>query len=399
MNIINEALEINDELIKWRRDLHKIPEIGMVLPKTCEYVKSRLEEMGIDYVTYENHSGICAVLGNKEGKTIAIRADMDALEIEEETNLDFKSENGNMHACGHDGHMAILLGTAKIFKKNEDLINGKIKLIFQPSEECAPGGALAMIEDGVLENPKVDAILALHVDNYTGNCKNGDVIAKYGSLSAFEDPINIKIIGKGGHASTPDLCIDPISIATLIINNIQYILTREIKQTIPTVISFSSIQGGRNSNNIIPDVVEIKGTARNTDAQTRKYVVKRIEEIVSGLTKIMRADYELNFDGGCLGVVNDDEMVDRFIESSKKILKEDEIQIRKNDCLMGAEDAGFFFDKVKGCYFYLYNPKAFEDGIVYPLHNSKYVMDDSVLYKGVALFLQTALDYLFEVDN
>lgn len=399
MNILSEALEINDELIKWRRDLHKIPEIGMVLPKTCEYVKNRLEEMGIEYVTYENHSGICAVLGNKEGKTIAIRADMDALEIEEETNLDFKSENGNMHACGHDGHMAILLGTAKILKKNEALINGKVKLIFQPSEECAPGGALAMIEDGVLEDPKVDAILALHVDNYTPNCKNGDVIAKYGSLSAFEDPINIKIIGKGGHASTPDLCIDPISIATLVINNIQYILTREIKQTIPTVISFSSIQGGRNSNNIIPDVVEIKGTARNTDAETRKYVVKRIEEIVSGLTKMMRADYELNFDGGCLGVVNDDEMVDRFIESSKKILKEDEIQIRKNDCLMGAEDAGFFFDKVKGCYFYLYNPKTFEDGIVYPLHNSKYVMDDSVLYKGVALFLQTALDYLFEVDN
>lgn len=393
MNIRSEALDINNELVKWRRDLHKMPEIGMILPKTCEYVRDRLDEMGIEYITYDNHSGICAVLGKKEGKTIAIRADMDALEIKEETNLDFKSENGNMHACGHDAHTAILLGVAKILKRNEEELNGKVKLIFQPSEECAPGGALAMIEDGVLEDPKVDAMLALHVDNDSRNCKNGDVIVKYGSVSAFEDPINMKIIGKGGHASTPDLCIDPISIATLVINNIQYILTREIKQTIPTVISFSSIQGGRNSNNIIPDVVEIKGTVRNTDVETRKFVLKRIEEIVAGLTKIMRADFELNFDGGCSGVVNDDDMVDRFIKSSKKIVKEDEIHIVE-DCSMGAEDAGFFFEKVKGCYFKLYNPVAFEDGIIYPLHNSKYIMDESVLYKGVALFLQSAMDYL-----
>ena len=395
MNIMREALDINNEIIKWRRELHKIPEIGMILPKTCEYVKNRLDEMNIEYITYKNHSGICAILGKKDGKTIALRADMDALEVKEETNLDFKSENGNMHACGHDGHTAILLGVAKILKRNEDKLNGKVKLIFQPCEECAPGGALAMIEDKVLENPKVDAMLALHVDNYYENCKNGDIIVKYGSMSAYEDPINIKIIGKGGHASTPDLCIDPISIATLVINNIQYILTREIKQTIPTVISLSSIQGGRNSNNIIPDIVEIKGTVRNTDVETRKFVLKRIEEIVSGLTKLMRADYELNFDGGCSGVVNDTDMVDRFIKSSKKIIQEDEIYIAK-DCLMGAEDAGFFFEKVKGCYFKLYSPVAFEDGIVYPLHNSKYIMDDSVLYKGVALFLQTAIDFLNE---
>lgn len=393
MNIRSEALDISNELIKWRRDLHKMPEIGMILPKTCQYVRDRLDEMGIEHITYENHSGICAVLGNKEGKTIAIRADMDALEIKEETNLEFKSENGNMHACGHDAHTAILLAVAKILKRNEEKLNGKVKLIFQPSEECAPGGALAMIEDGVLENPKVDAMLALHVDNESGNCKNGDVIVKYGSVSAFEDPINMKIIGKGGHASTPDLCIDPISISTLVINNIQYILTREIKQTIPTVISFSSIQGGRNSNNIIPDVVEIKGTVRNTDVETRKFVLKRIEEIVSGLTKIMRADFELNFDGGCSGVVNDADMVDRFIKSSKKIVEEDEIHIAE-ECSMGAEDAGFFFEKVKGCYFKLYNPVAFEDGIIYPLHNSKYIMDESVLHKGVALFLQSAIDYL-----
>lgn len=393
MDVLAQALAINNEIIKWRRNLHKIPEIGMDLPKTFEYVTKKLDELNIEYTTYKNYSGISAVLGKKEGKTIAIRADMDALEIKEETNLEFKSENDNMHACGHDGHTAILLGIAKILKENEDKLNGKVKLIFQPSEEVGPGGALAMIEDNVLENPKVDAMLALHVDNKVGDYKNGDVLVRYGSMSAAEDPINIKIIGKGGHASIPNMCIDPISVATLVINNIQYILSREVNQTIPTVISFGSIQGGRNSNNIIPDIVEIKGTARNTDNEIRKFVLQRVEEIVSGLTKIMRADYELDFYGGCPAVINDKTMVDMFLKSSRKILGESSVHIL-NEYNMGAEDAGFFFEKVPGCYFRLYNPSPFEDGSVYPPHNSKYIMDDSVLYKGVAVMLQSAIDYL-----
>lgn len=393
MNILKEALTIKEDIINWRRDLHRIPEIGINLPKTSEYVRKRLDEFNIKYTTYNSHSGICVILGKREGKTIAIRADMDALAIKEETNLDYKSQNDNMHACGHDGHTAILLGVAKILKENEEKINGQVKLIFQPGEECDPSGALAMIEDGILEKPKVDAMFALHVENKHGEYKSGDIMVKYGSVSAAEDPINMKIIGKGGHASIPNICIDPISIATLIINNIQYILSREVNQTIPTVISFGSIQGGRNSNNIIPDIVEIKGTVRNTDNETRKFVLNRIEEIVSGLTKIMRADYELNFNGGCPAVINDKKVVDMFLESSKKVLKENEIHII-NDCNMGAEDAGFFFNRIPGCYFRLYNPMAFEDGIVYPAHNSKYVMDDSVLYRGTAVLLQAAIDYL-----
>ncbi|MFW2490130.1 M20 metallopeptidase family protein [Clostridium chromiireducens] len=393
MDILAQAHALSDEIVKWRRDLHKVPEIGMILPKTFEYVKGKLEEFNIEYTTYENHSGISAVLGKKEGKTIAIRADMDALAIKEETNLEFKSKNDNMHACGHDGHTAILLGVAKILKENEEKLNGKVKLVFQPSEEIGPGGALAMIEDGVLENPKVDAMLALHVDSKLDEYKNGDILVRYGSMSAAEDPINIKIIGKGGHASTPNLCIDPISVATLLINNIQYILTREVNQTVPTVISFGSIQGGRNSNNIIPDMVEIKGTVRNTDNEIRKFVLQRIEEIVAGLTKIMRADFELDFYGGCPAVINDNNMVDMLLKSSRKILGEDHVHIL-SDYNMGAEDAGFFFEKIPGCYFRLYNPAAFEDGVVYPAHNSKYMMDDSVLCRGAAVMLQAALDYL-----
>ncbi|MDO5516407.1 MAG: M20 family metallopeptidase [Clostridium sp.] len=393
MNISKEAENIKQSIIKWRRELHKIPEVGLHLPKTQEYIKNKLKEMNIDFTTYENHSGITAVIGKKDGKTIAIRADMDGLPIKEECNIEFKSTTDNMHACGHDGHMAVLLGTAKILKEHEDEINGKIKLIFQPCEECAPGGAEMMIDDGVLENPKVDAILVLHVDNKNRNYKNGDVIVSYKSMFASDDPINIKITGKGGHASIPHECIDPVSIGNLIMNNIQYILSREVKPTIPSLMSFCGMETSTVSNNIIPDSIVIKGTTRNVDNDVRKYVLKRIEELAVGMSRLMKAECEVDFSGGCPAVINDSNIVEKFLSSAKSILNEDEIHV-VNDYNMGAEDAGFYFEKVPGCYFLLYNPKAYEDGVVYPAHNSKFMMDDSVLYIGVELFIKAATDIL-----
>lgn len=393
MNILKEAENIKESIIKWRRELHKIPEVGLHLPKTSEYIKNKLEEMNIDFTTYDNHSGITAVIGKKDGKTIAIRADMDGLPIKEECNVEFKSTTGNMHACGHDGHMAVLLGTAKILKENEEEINGKIKLIFQPCEECAPGGAEMMINDGVLENPKVNAILALHVDNKDRNYKSGDLIVSYKSMFASDDPINIKITGKGGHASIPHECIDPVAIGNLIMNNMQYILSREVSPTIPSLISFCGITTNTVSNNIIPDSVEIKGTTRNLDNEVRKYVIKRIEELAVGMSNLMKAECTVDFEGGCPAVINDHDIVEQFIKSAKSIFNEEEIHV-VDEYSMGAEDAGFYFEKIPGCYFRLYNPKAYDDGIVYPAHNSKFMMDDSVLYKGAAAFIKTAADLL-----
>ena len=179
MTALEEAKNISSEIIAWRRELHKIPEIGLVLPQTAAFVKARLDEMDISYTTFERHSGIVALIGKKAGKTIAIRADMDGLRINEESEFEYRSQNSNMHACGHDSHTAILLGTAKLLKQHEAELNGQVKLLFQPAEE-GPGGALPMIEDGVLENPKVDAILALHTDRkiHAIPCKNGDVFVK-----------------------------------------------------------------------------------------------------------------------------------------------------------------------------------------------------------------------------
>ncbi len=394
MTLLDEAKEISSEIIAWRRELHKIPEIGLILPQTAAFVKSRLDEMGISYTTFERHSGIVALIGKTPGKTIALRADMDGLRINEESTFEYRSQNNYMHACGHDAHTAILLGTAKLLKKHEDQLNGQVKLLFQPAEE-GPGGALPMIEDGVLENPKVDAILALHTDRkaYDIPCKNGDVIVKYGNSSAADDQVDIEIIGKSGHGSQPDLCVDPIAISSLVIAAIQQIISREISPFSPCVISFGTMTGGQGAENIIPNTVVLHGTIRNQDLATRDFVFQRIEEVVKYITKAMRADYSVTYLNGYPPTKNDKDMVDGFLASAQKILPTGDIHISAQES-MGGEDAGFFYQKVPGCFFRLYTAAPFADGVVYPAHSSRFVLDDSVLYRGTALFLQNIFDQL-----
>ncbi|HWR40525.1 MAG TPA: M20 family metallopeptidase, partial [Patescibacteria group bacterium] len=388
MTVLDEAKKISDEIVNWRRELHKIPEIGLVLPQTVSFIKARLEEMDIPYTTFERHSGIVALVGKKTGKTIALRADMDGLRINEESDFEYRSQNSNMHACGHDAHTAILLGTAKLLKQHEAELNGQVKLLFQPAEE-GPGGALPMIEDGVLENPKVDAIFALHMDRKIRNvpAKNGDVIVKYGNSSAADDQVDITIIGKSGHGSEPNRCVDPITTASLVVTAIQHIVSREINPFSPCVISFGTITGGNGAENIIPNTVALYGTIRNQDLATRDFVFQRLEEVVKYITKAMRADYKIAFRNGYPPTCNDTELVDCFLASARKILPEEDIQISTEES-MGGEDAGFFYQKVPGCFFRLVSSAPFADGESYPAHSSKFVLDDSVLYRGTALFLQ-----------
>lgn len=394
MTLLDEAQAIAGEVVAWRRELHKIPEIGLLLPQTAAFVKARLDEMGIAYTTFERHSGIVALLGRPAGKTIALRADMDGLRIGEESDFDYRSQNSNMHACGHDAHTAILLGAAKLLKQHEAQLNGQVKLLFQPAEE-GPGGALPMIEDGVLENPKVDVILALHMDrkNHAVPCKNGDVIVKYGNTSAADDQVDITIIGKSGHGSEPHRCVDPITIATLVVNAIQHIISREISPFTPCVITFGTMTGGNGAENIIPNTVELHGTIRNQDLATRDFVFQRIEEVVKYITKAMRADYKVTFLNGYPPTKNDQTMVDGLLATAHKLLPDADIHISTEES-MGGEDAGFFYQKVPGCFFRLFSQAAFADGEVYPAHSSRFVLDDSVLYRGSALFAQAVLDYL-----
>ena len=388
------AKEIQDEIITWRRRLHRMPELGLFLPQTSAYIKARLDEWGIEYTTYDDNDGIVVLLGKPGKKVLALRADIDALPIKEETGLDYASENDNMHACGHDCHGAMLLGVAKILKEHENELGGQVKLFFQPGEE-GPGGAPVMIADGCMENPHVDAIYATHVGAVTEGAKPGDIRLVYGDYSAADDQFDLYVKGRGGHGASPHMCVDPVVVATTIIQTFQTIVSREIDPTEPCVITVATLQAGRGAENIISDTCYMRGTVRNANMKNRDYVLRRMEEVVKGICLAMRADYDFKLDYGYVPVVNEKEMTDRLIASAAKIVGEDGIHVGGKQG-MGGEDAGFYYQMVPGCFFNLCCTAPHSDGKVYPAHNSKFVVDDSQLYKGTAIFVQAVMDYFNE---
>lgn len=394
-NYLEEAKALSAQITAWRRELHRRPETGLYLPETAAMVKRELLGMGIAAKTYEGHSGITAVIGRPQtegGRTIAIRADMDALPIREETGLSFASENENMHACGHDSHTAVLLAAARLLKNHEGELNGRVKLIFQPAEE-GPGGAKPMVEDGVLDG--VDAILALH-GGIMRNGANGDVSVSWGSTCAADDQVIISIQGKGGHGSTPDESVDPVAIATLIINNIQYIVSREVSPLASSVVTLASVEAGRGAFNIIPDTAVIRGTIRNTSPKVREFVFRRIVEIAKGTANMMRGSCTVEFVDGYPALINDRRMVESFLRSAEELIGKERVHMLEHG-MMGGEDAAFFFEKVPGCYFFLTNPmECPADGKVYGPHHPKFCIDESVLYVGAGLFAKAASDWLLE---
>lgn len=394
MDFKERAKEISKDIILWRRELHQIPELDLELTKTSQYIQQVLKQMGIDYETYSNHSGIVVVLGNPKGKVIALRADMDGLPIKEENVFEYASTNGNMHACGHDAHMAILLGTIKIIKENEHLLNGQVKFIFQPGEENLLGAKL-MVEQGVLENPKVDALLTLHVGSLGGKENNGGIIVGQRNVFAASRLMEIKIVGKGGHASTPQLAVDPIVIGAEIIQSIQQIVSREVKPGTPAVVAITNFKSGHDTYNIIPDTAELMGGIRTADLETWEYITKRVEEVVSGIASVKNARGLFTAFQGTPPVINDKLITQKFLESAHKILPAAEIHDMEN-MNMGGEDAAYYFVRVPGCYFFINNPKMAADGEIYPHHNSKFDLDDSIIYIGTALFCQATFDFLKE---
>lgn len=391
IDIIAQVKGIEDEIIEYRRELHRIPEIGLELPKTVEFVSSKLDQMGIKYEKLVDGNALVALIkGKNEGKTIALRADMDGLPLKEETNLDFSSINNNMHACGHDGHTAALLGAARILNDNRDKFQGQVKLLFQPGEE-APGGAEPMIEEGALENPRVDRILAMHMGNLGKGIGHGNIGVNYGTMMAAVDTMRIRVIGKGSHGAYPHQSIDPVLTASEIVIALQGIVSREIDPVEPAVISVTRIQGGR-TDNIIPNSVELGGTIRTTNEDTRKIIERRIEEVVRGLSLSRGTDYEIEYQNNYPALINSEKVTREFVESAKKIIGKEGITVLK-DPVMGAEDMSYFLNQVEGTYFYLSNTGKV-DGEYYPQHNSKFDLDESQIWKAVALFIQATLDYL-----
>jgi amidohydrolase len=391
IDMAGEVKKIEHEIINWRRNLHKIPEVGLDLPGTIEYITGELKKIGVNYHTLVNGNGITGIInGTGNGKTIGLRADIDALPVKEETGLEYASDNNNMHACGHDAHAAMLLGAIKILNRNKDKFTGNVKFIFQPGEEY-PGGAKPMIEEGVLKNPDVDAIIGLHAGNIISDLPKGKIGVCYGNIMSAADRIWIKIKGKGSHGAYPHLSIDPIATASEVVTALQRIISREIHPSEPAVLSICRISGGYNQN-IIPDCVELEGTVRTINISTREKIAQRIEEIVNGITLAHNAKYEYFYDYKYPPVTNDFDFTTNFVESAKKVIPQEDIIEIKQPSMVG-EDMSYFLEQVPGTFFFLSNPKEV-DGEIYPHHNPKFDVDESLLWMGASLFVQSCIDFL-----
>ena len=375
------------DIIQYRRDLHGIPETGFNEVKTAAYIKNELEKLGLSPKTQIAHHGIIATLAGKDpnqGKTLLIRADMDGLAIQEETNLPFASTHkGFMHACGHDGHSAMVLGAARVLKSLAPQLKGNLKFLFQPAEE-GPGGAKPMIEAGAMENPSVDYVVGAHLWPALAHGKLG---IKGGPLMAAMDFFELTLKGKGGHGAMPHLCTDPIDTAVQVINALQRIASRQMNPISPTVVTVGSIQGG-SSHNIIPDEVLIKGTTRTFDKGVWNTWPQKMETIIKGVCQSMGADYDFDYKQGYPPTLNDDAMAEQLKKSGEKVVGKGNIV--EPEPTMGGEDISFFLERAKGCYVFIGTGTP---GCP-PLHNSKFDFDENLLLTGVELYCQTALDLL-----
>lgn len=391
MDYIELARANEDLCIEMRRDLHKIPELELELPKTVAYVKSKLDDFGIQYKEYVNGNGLSALIeGSEPGKCLAIRADMDALPVHEETGLEFASTHpGKMHACGHDSHTAIALTAAKILNENKDKLKGSVKFIFQPGEEI-PGGAKPMIDEGVLENPKVDFIIGMH-GGHLAEIPRGSIAFKENEMMAAMDKFTIEVNGKGGHGASPHLAIDPIVISGEILMGLQKIISREIAPVDSALVSVCKINGGFTQN-IIPDKVEMMGTARSLDEDVRDVVEKRIGEICDGIAKTYGGSADVNYERFYPVLNNDPEFTGQIRNIVSDLMPEDVFELRKP--VMGGEDMAFYQQEVPGCFMFLSNLTEHSDGVCYPNHNSKFNLDESLFYKGVASFIASAFEIL-----
>ena len=389
---LNRAEAIKEDIRKWRRDLHQMPETGISTPMTAEYVQRQLEAMGITCQTYGGHSGISAVIGPRDKKCVALRADMDGLPIQEQTGLPYASKNGNMHACGHDGHTAMVLGAAKLLKEYEDQLPGCVKLIFEAGEEAGNGGKL-FVESGVLKNPDVQAMFSMHVEASSEEYKLGDMVIWKGTTHASNDNFYLTITGTGGHGGRPYSARDPIAAAAQLINQFQSFVSRETDPNAPVVISVCEVRAGNGAVNIIPDKAVLNGTIRTSNPAVRAQTLERFEEIVRGICMAARTEFDLRFEHGEPAVINDEQLRRILLENAVELLGPEFVHELQGHN-MGSEDIGFFFEKVPGSMFRFCVMKPDENGIVWPLHNAKMDIDDSLLYRGTALLAASAVQYL-----
>ncbi len=382
-----EALLINEEIIKNRRTFHSFAETGFDLSKTVVYVQEKLKEYGLN-PKLVGKSGVTCTVG-KPGKTILLRADMDALPMKEETDLDFAATNGNCHSCGHDCHTAMLLGAAKLLKENEANLNGTVKFMFQPAEEIL-SGAKDMIEAGILENPKVDAAMGMHVYVGTEQSQTGTIYYSKGPALFSGDAIKITVKGKNAHGSTPEQGIDAINIAAHITIALQEIIAREIPSRDQAVVIVGKIYGGDTVNTLAGNAV-IEVSVRATTEEKRAYLKTRVKEISESVANTFRGQAIVEFVYGMGPLCNDVEISEEMGGYCKEFLGDENVIVVPISS--GTEDFTEVASRVPSVMLNL-GAGSIEEGHEYSMHNPKMIVDEEVLPKGVALYAYCAERYL-----
>lgn len=386
-NILKAANELEPQIIADRRELHSHPEVGKCLPRTKEFVKRRLCEIG--YEPQEIcESGIVATVGNG-GKCVLLRADMDALRIDEKTELEFRSTDGSMHACGHDMHTAMLLGAAEILMKNKDKLGGTVKLVFQPDEEGFTG-AKTMLKSGVLNSPEPDIGFALHVNSGT---PSGMLLCGRGVFMAGCTLFRITVSGKGCHGAMPETGVDPINIAAHIHLALQEIVSREVGAKTPAVVTVGKFTAGE-APNIIPQTAVLEGTIRTFDRELSAKIFERIGEISRSTAEMFRGTASVTEISSAPPLVNDAELVNTTAGYAKELFGDEAVVVLDGGG-MGSEDFASYTYEFP-CAYLLIGAGTKEENSLFgqPMHNEKVVFDENILAKGAALHAYVALKYL-----
>lgn len=389
MNKFYELAEkMQDETIKMRRDLHQIPEIGLEVEKTCDYIEGKLKEIGLEPVRYGN-SGISAIIDSgKEGKCLLLRADMDALPMSEDNDLPFKATNGYAHTCGHDTHAAMLISAAKILNDNKDQFKGKVKLMFQSAEEIFKGSRF-MIEHGILENPKVDAALAMHTSL---DEEPGSFGYNLGYMTTSCDNFKITIVGKGSHGAYPHTAHDPIYAGVLLYTHFMELIAREKDPNKVATLTFGQFTAGSNSN-IIPNECVMQGTLRTYQPEVREYTKARIADAVKAIEVLTQTKIDVDYFSGVPSLYSDPSLTEFFAETIKDNM---DIKAIKDSKIMASEDMACVAEKVKTTYLML-NMKT--KGCDAAHHNPKVIFNEDALKYGTAIFAICAVNYLNKFDK
>lgn len=388
VNLKNVRLEIRalqPQLVEWRRQIHQKPELGFQEKITAEFISQKLQNWGIEHQVGIAQTGIVAIIkGEKSthGKVLAIRADMDALPIQELNEVPYCSQrDGIMHACGHDGHTAIALGTAYYLHQHRQELNGTVKIIFQPAEE-GPGGAKPMIAAGVLKNPDVDAIIGLHLWN---NLPLGTVGVRPGALMAAVELFRCTIFGKGGHGAIPHQTVDSLVVAAQIVSALQTIVSRNINPLDSAVVTVGELHAG-TAVNVIADTAKMGGTVRYFNPDLAGFFKERIEKIIAGICQSHGANYDLDYIHLYPPVINDADIA-ALVRSVAQEVIEIPIGVFSECQTMGGEDMSFFLQEVPGCYFFLGSANA-EKKLDYPHHHPRFDFDETALPMGVEMFVR-----------